>query len=148
MPLIPNLGVFTSANTPYWAVQEGLVGDVFNKLSTFPGGSQALDVTWTVVRQASKPNASAHGPYPTQAAAAAEAASLNQTAAGSVVAQAANAKGNPINSVTNFLKDLSSRNTLLRLAEGTLGIALIIVGVAKLADGTAVGAALKKVPFV
>jgi hypothetical protein len=53
-----------------------------------------------------------------------------------------------ISSVTDFLKALTQRNTLLRLGEGAIGIALIIVGVAKLADGTPLGSVLKKVPFV
>lgn len=53
-----------------------------------------------------------------------------------------------ISSVIDFLKDLSSRNTLQRLAEGTLGLVLILVGVSKLADGTAVGSLVKKVPFI
>jgi hypothetical protein len=49
---------------------------------------------------------------------------------------------------TDFLNALSSRNTLMRLAEGALGILLIIAGIAKLADGTPVGSALKKVPLI
>ena len=66
----------------------------------------------------------------------------------SVVAQAAKSGAGPVGSVVQFLGDLTQRNTLLRLAEGALGIVLIIVGVAKLADGTQVGSVLKKVPFV
>jgi hypothetical protein len=54
----------------------------------------------------------------------------------------------PVTSVANFLSDLTSRNTLQRLAEGTIGILLIVVGVAKLTEGTAVGTALKKLPLV
>jgi hypothetical protein len=50
--------------------------------------------------------------------------------------------------LSQFLGNLSSRNTLMRIGEGALGVALIIVGVAKLADGTPLGSALKKVPFV
>lgn len=43
---------------------------------------------------------------------------------------------------------LSSRGTWVRLAEGVLGVALILVAVAELGKGTAVGNAVKKVPFI
>jgi len=43
---------------------------------------------------------------------------------------------------------LSSRGTWIRLAEGVLGIALLLVAVAELGKGTAVGNIVKKVPFI
>jgi len=48
----------------------------------------------------------------------------------------------------NFLGLLTNRDVLMRIGEGVLGVLLIVVGVAKLADGTALGTALKKVPIV
>jgi hypothetical protein len=51
-------------------------------------------------------------------------------------------------SVVKFLGMLTERGTLQRLAEGFLGILLIVVGVAKIAEGTPLGNTLKKVPFV
>jgi hypothetical protein len=50
--------------------------------------------------------------------------------------------------VVKFLGMLTERGTLQRLAEGFLGILLIVVGVAKIAEGTPLGNTLKKVPFV
>jgi hypothetical protein len=43
---------------------------------------------------------------------------------------------------------LSSRGTWVRLAEGVLGIALVLVAVAELGKGTGVGNMVKKVPFI
>jgi hypothetical protein len=43
---------------------------------------------------------------------------------------------------------LGNRNTWLRVAEGVLGIALILVGVSKLAEGTPIASAIKKVPLI
>jgi hypothetical protein len=54
---------------------------------------------------------------------------------------------NPFTSVTDFLNALVQRNTLTRLAEGAIGIMLIIVGVAKMAEGTKLGSVLGKVPL-
>lgn len=55
-------------------------------------------------------------------------------------------------SVPDFLGTLwsvlTSRGTWVRLAEGILGVALILVAVAELGKGTPVGNAVKKVPFV
>jgi hypothetical protein len=42
----------------------------------------------------------------------------------------------------------TSRGTWIRIAEGVLGIAVILVAVAELGKGTAVGNAVKKVPFI
>jgi predicted Zn-dependent protease len=43
---------------------------------------------------------------------------------------------------------LSSRGTWVRIAEGVLGIALVLVAVSELGKGTPVGNAVKKVPFI
>ena len=45
-------------------------------------------------------------------------------------------------------KLLTSRGTWVRLAEGVLGIALVLVAVAELGKGTQVGNLAKKVPFI
>jgi hypothetical protein len=47
-----------------------------------------------------------------------------------------------------FVKGLFTRQNAIRLAEGVLGLALILVAVAKLGEGTAAGKAAKAVPFI
>jgi hypothetical protein len=47
-----------------------------------------------------------------------------------------------------WLKSLFTRANAIRLAEGVLGLALVLVAVAKLGEGTAIGSAAKKVPFI
>src|SRR5271165_2252776 len=42
----------------------------------------------------------------------------------------------------------TGRGIVLRLAEGALGVLLILVGVAKLAEGSPIASAIKKVPFL
>lgn len=123
-----------AAQTPapkWWAAQEGLLGDITNKLSTLPGGSQALDVTWHAVEDTAKPNATAHGPYPNQAAAQAEADTLNTTAAPSVVTQGAEAavsSGSPIGG-------LFQASIWLRVAEVAIGVILIGIGLNAMLKG-------------
>jgi len=51
-------------------------------------------------------------------------------------------------SVNSFLGALTSRGLWIRIAEGSLGILLILVSVAKLAEGTQIGKLAKKVPLV
>jgi hypothetical protein len=51
-------------------------------------------------------------------------------------------------SILGFLKGLFTRKNAVRFAEGTLGLALVLVAVAELAKGTPVGNAVKKVPFI
>jgi hypothetical protein len=50
-----------------------------------------------------------------------------------------------LNKIGNFL---SSRGTWVRIAEGVLGLALVLVAVGELGKGTAVGNIVKKVPFI
>lgn len=52
------------------------------------------------------------------------------------------------NTSLGFLQGLFTRANTIRLAEGILGVALILVAVAELGKGTAIGNAVKKVPFV
>jgi hypothetical protein len=47
-----------------------------------------------------------------------------------------------------FLQALFTRANAIRLAEGVLGLMLILVSVAELGKGTAIGAAVKKAPFI
>jgi hypothetical protein len=79
---------------------------------------------------------------------AGRAAQLGGDAGSGAGAAGAAISSGPFGSVVDFLNALGNRKILMRIAEGALGIGLIIVGVAKLADGTPLGTALKKVPFV
>jgi hypothetical protein len=54
----------------------------------------------------------------------------------------------PTNILNKLWGILSSRGTWIRLAEGVIGGALILVAVAELGKGTAIGSAVKKVPFI
>jgi hypothetical protein len=47
-----------------------------------------------------------------------------------------------------FLKSLFTRGNAVRLAEGILGLALVLVAVAELGKGTAIGKVAKVVPFI
>jgi hypothetical protein len=51
-------------------------------------------------------------------------------------------------SVPNFLGLLTNRQLWIRVAEGLLGIMLVLVAVAELGKGTAIGTAVKAVPFI
>ena len=119
------------APAQWWAVQEGLLGDIVGKLSTLPSGSEALDVTWHAVQDASKPNSTAHGPYPTQATAQAEADSLNSSDAPSVVTQGAEAAV----SSSSPIGGLFQASLWLRVAEVAMGLILIGIGLNALLKG-------------
>jgi hypothetical protein len=122
-----------AAQTPgpkWWVDQEGLLGDAVDKISN-PTAAQALDVTWHVVQDAAKPNATAHGPYPTQAAAQAEADTLNATAAPSVVTQGAEAAV----SSSSPIGGLFQASIWLRVAEVTIGVILIGIGLNAMLKG-------------
>jgi hypothetical protein len=90
-----------------------------------------------------------HGPYKTEAEAEAHKGVKGPEGhpGESISTQADNTVASAVG-VNNFLGDLTSRNTFQRLAEGVIGVLLIVIGVAKLTENTAVGTALKKVPFV
>ena len=47
-----------------------------------------------------------------------------------------------------FLQGLFTRANAVRLAEGVLGLVLVLVAVSKLAEGTGAGNLVKKVPFI
>jgi hypothetical protein len=93
----------------------------------------------------------------TEAAAAAEAqrefpSGKPPTAAGITPARvagvAANEAGTAIPSWLGALKDFFSRGFMIRAAEVTIGVALIIVAVAELGKGTPVGDLARKVPVI
>jgi hypothetical protein len=70
-------------------------------------------------------------------------------AAGAVgpVVNAGSSAVSALDSVPKFLAFLGQRQTWIRIAEGTLGLLLILVSVAKLAEGSSVGkAAARAVP--
>jgi len=50
--------------------------------------------------------------------------------------------------VASILKGLTARQLWVRVAEGVLGLALLLVAVAELGKGTAIGKAAKVVPFI
>lgn len=65
-----------------------------------------------------------------------------------------NAANNLLNNATSvpdylgFLKGLTARQLWVRVAEGVLGLALLLVAVAELGKGTGIGKAAKAVPFI
>lgn len=81
----------------------------------------------------------AAGPFDTQAEAQAWASSHS-----SLIGKITNPLDGLV-SIGNFFSSLGQANTWIRIAEGVLGIALIIIGLAKLASGTAVGKTAAKV---
>ena len=64
------------------------------------------------------------------------------------VAQGAGTIAAGATSTLGFLQNLFTRGNAIRLAEGVLGLVLILVAVAELGKGTAIGSAVKKVPFI
>lgn len=113
---------------PFWAVQEGILGDAVNKISGGLTNANALDVTWHVVQHPIKPNASAHGPYATQAEAQSEVTTLNNTQAGSVAVQALSGQAGGVKGV--ITNGIDWQSLALRFAEVALGVVLIAVGLA------------------
>jgi hypothetical protein len=94
-----------------------------------------------------------HGPYKTEAEAEAHKGTVGRTATPneSVIGGATGAAEQTAGSVFNLGSILGikgSRSTLERFVTGALGVMLILVGVAKLGEGTPVGNAIKKVPFI
>lgn len=86
------------------------------------------------------------GPFATEAQAAAAQAPRQQSPnpANDAVNAAQNATGGlggALASIGDFFRRLTEGSTWLRIAEGLLGLGLIIVGLAKLASGTAAGRA-------
>ena|ERR1700729_927939 len=111
------------APAQWWAVQEGALGDIVNRLSTFPGGSTGDVVTWHVVQSAKKPNATAHGPYATQAQAQAEADTLSGQDQ-NVVAQGVESAV----SSASPLGPLFQKSLWLRVGEFAVGLVLLGIG--------------------
>lgn len=54
----------------------------------------------------------------------------------------------PLEAITHIWDTLSSRNTLLRIAEGAIGILLILVGVAKLATDSPIARTVAKAGLI
>jgi hypothetical protein len=102
----------------WWISREGTVGQIVSSFD--PRQLTDLSVQWHVVQDSTKPNATSQGPYPTQAAAQAQADSLNKGESG--LAPAAKA------AVTDTVGKVNVGNLILRGAEILLGIVLIAVG--------------------
>jgi len=64
------------------------------------------------------------------------------------VAQGAGTAAAAAPSVLGFLQGLTARELWVRVAEGVLGLALVLVAVAELGKGTGIGKAAKAVPFI
>jgi hypothetical protein len=98
-----------------------------------------------VIEGVTRPTAGSHGPYATRADAQAE---LDALSAAQHAKQTTNVTIPGVSTVSGLISEITSRKTLVRIAEGVLGILLILVGVAKLADGTTAATMIKKVPLV
>jgi hypothetical protein len=120
---------------------------------THPGSDYYVnDVSGTIQAQANPLLAAGliasgwAGPF-TWAQAKAQVASNPSTAVKAPVAavgQAGASAASGVSGVTDFLTRLTQGNTWIRVAEVLLGLGLIIVGLAKLASGTAAGRAAVK----
>lgn len=64
------------------------------------------------------------------------------------VAQGAGTAASAGSSVAGILQGLTARELWVRVAEGVLGLALVLVAVAELGKGTGIGKAAKAVPFI
>src|SRR6185312_5394892 len=64
------------------------------------------------------------------------------------VAQGAGTVASGATDYLGFLKGLTARELWVRVAEGVLGLALLLVAVAELGKGTGIGKAAKAVPFI
>jgi len=138
-----------ASNDPWWIVREGTLGQIVSSLT--PSQLLNLSVQWTPRQSAAKPNASAMGPYSTQAAAKTAADQQNAGQAGLNKAAGA-AAGIPglggLASIGQFFDRLTEGSLWIRVGEVVLGVALIIVGTAKLFGNTGVGKTAAKVAKV
>jgi hypothetical protein len=82
-----------------------------------------------------------------QALAGVSGSATNIPTPGGVVTGAATVAAAP-STVLGWLQGMFTRANAVRLAEGVLGLVLVLVAASKLADGTPVGSAVKKVPFI
>jgi hypothetical protein len=110
------------SNMTWWIAREGTLGQIVSSFT--PSQITNLSVQWHVVQGATKPNATAQGPFATQALAQAKADSLNTANSGIAPAAAAVAQ--------DAYHGLNLGTWILRIGEILLGIVLIGVGVAKL----------------
>lgn len=53
-----------------------------------------------------------------------------------------------LEAIGKFFEGLGKGSTWIRVAEGVLGLVLVLVAVGELGKGTAVGKAVKKIPFI
>jgi hypothetical protein len=83
-----------------------------------------------------------HGKEPTTAG-------ITPARVAQVAAQQAGASGVPgLSQIGAFFGNLGNPHMWLRIAEGILGILLIATAVSKLAEGSAIGQAARKIPLV
>jgi hypothetical protein len=114
-----------------------------------PTGDYYISVTGTIQQQTNPAlalglrAAGFMGPFATIAAAKA-ALPGGKTLTG----LAASAPGEAASGVESLIKPFTQRALWVRIAEGVLGLLLIIVAVAELAKGTPVGALAKKTPLL
>jgi hypothetical protein len=127
----------SSGNGDYWAVPEGLVGNVVNWLSA--GGSFAQ---WHVVQDVKKPNNAALGPYDTYAEANTVAQDFNKNPA-SPAQNAADAIG--LGGTTGLANKLQEPNLWVRVGEFLIGGMILYLGIKGLSApaGQAVAAPVK-----
>lgn len=130
----------------WWVVPEGTIGQAidffsWNSVRHYFGitGNQAV---WTVRQSATRPpHAADVGPFSTRAEAQSAASALNrQQNLLTGAEQAAGVNDQPTKtslSPGNFLAEISKSSTILRVAEGILGILLVSIAVDKLMDGNA-----------
>jgi hypothetical protein len=118
-------------------------------LAMATGSYYIFPVTGTIQQQASRIagialNAAGWaGPFPTIAAAKAS-LPAGKDVGGLISSGASDVTGGTL----GFLKTLTSRELWIRVAEGVLGLLLILVAVAELTKGTAVSSAIKKTPVL
>lgn len=117
------------------------------------GGGIAQELVASYVQSAVKPKTqgtspgqieSVAGPYPTRADAVS-----GENQGTTTLGPNPNQTGPPNSGTGSLLGGIipTDRALWTRIAEGTLGVALILVGVAKLAEGTPTAAMIRKVPI-
>lgn len=119
----------------WWIVREGTLGQIVSSFA--PSQFFDLSVQWTVKQSATRPNASAKGPYPSQAAARQAADQLNSQESGlgpaaAAAAKAAASAAATATGTTGLVSRLEQGSTWVRVGEVLLGVLLIGIGLAHL----------------